>query len=52
VDTSIPLRKGNKIMMGGRGKEGPVWERGGEREGGRIRYGGRQERSPESQKSE
>jgi hypothetical protein len=34
VDASIPLRRGNKIIMGGRGREGPGWERGG----CRIRY--------------
>jgi hypothetical protein len=28
-DASIPLRLGNKIVMGGRGKEGPGWERRG-----------------------
>ena len=30
VDTSIPLRKRNKIIKGGRGREGPRWERGGD----------------------
>ena len=29
VDASIPLRRGNKIIMGGRGREGPGWERRG-----------------------
>jgi hypothetical protein len=28
VDISIPLRRG-KIIMGGRKREGPGWERGG-----------------------
>jgi hypothetical protein len=28
VYASIPLRKGNKIITGGRGREGPEWERG------------------------
>ena len=27
VDASIPLRRGNKIIMGGRGREGPVWDK-------------------------
>jgi hypothetical protein len=27
-DTSIPLRRESKIIMGGRGMEGPGWERG------------------------
>ena len=29
VYASIPLRKGNKIITGGRGREGPGWEKGG-----------------------
>ena len=28
-DASVPLRRGNKIDMGGRGDQGPGWERGG-----------------------
>ena len=41
MDTPIPLRRGNKIIMGGRRREGPGWERGGIGEVGRsIRYGG------------
>jgi hypothetical protein len=28
-DGSIPLRRGNKIIIRGRGKWVPVWERGG-----------------------
>ena len=40
-DASIPLRRGNKIIMGGRGREEPGWKRGGIGEVGRsIRYGG------------
>jgi hypothetical protein len=39
--------------MRGRGTEGPGWERGGGKENGsRIRYGVRQERSPEGQENE
>ena len=34
VDTSIPLRKGNKIITGGRGREIPLCERGGGRKKG------------------
>ena len=30
-DASIPLRRGNKIIRGGRGREEPEWEK---REGG------------------
>ena len=52
-DASIPLRRGNKIITGGRGREGSGWERGGGREnGGRIRYGGRQEISSKGQENE
>jgi hypothetical protein len=29
MEASIPFRKGNKIIMGLRGREGPGWERGG-----------------------
>ena len=36
-DASIPLRRGNKIIMGDRGREGGTWV--GEW-GDRIRYGG------------
>jgi hypothetical protein len=49
-DASIPLRSGNKIIMGGRGREGPGWEsRGGGQKGtgSGMGGGGRQERSPE-----
>jgi hypothetical protein len=31
-DSSIPLRRGNKIVMGDRGREGSQWERGEGRE--------------------
>jgi hypothetical protein len=34
-DSSVSLRRGNKIIMGRRGKEVPEWERGGEGEGWR-----------------
>jgi hypothetical protein len=27
VDSSVPLRRKNKIIIGGRGKEGPGWQR-------------------------
>lgn len=38
VDASIPLRRRNKIIMEGRRREEPGWERkGGEKKGGRIR---------------
>jgi hypothetical protein len=39
-DVSIPLRKGNKIIMGGRGKERPGWELGEGGNRGKIRYWG------------
>jgi hypothetical protein len=46
-------RKGDKIVIEGRGKEGSEWERGGCREkGGRTRYLGKQERSLEGQENE
>jgi hypothetical protein len=35
VDTSIPFRRGNKIITGGRSREGSEWERGGGEEKGR-----------------
>jgi hypothetical protein len=39
-ETSIPLRRGNKIIMRSKGMEGPGWERGGRGEKrNRIRYG-------------
>ena len=47
-DTSVPLRRGNKIIIRGRGREGPGWKRGRGREKlGRIRYVGKQVGSPE-----
>ena len=49
VDASIPLRRGNKIIMGGRGREGPGWQREG---GVWTRYLKRQESSPEGQENE
>ena len=27
-DAAIPLRRGNEIILAGRGKEGPEWEKG------------------------
>ena len=36
-DASIPLRRGKKIIMGGRGKDRLGWER--EKKRNRIRYG-------------
>jgi hypothetical protein len=39
IDASTPLRRENKIIMGGREMEGPWWDGGGEK-GNRIRYGG------------
>jgi hypothetical protein len=47
VHASVPLRRGNKIIIRGSGREegeGKRW--------GRIRYGKRQERSPEGQENE
>jgi hypothetical protein len=46
VDASILLRRWNKIIMGGRGRDL------GGKMGSRIRYGQRQERSPGSQENE
>jgi hypothetical protein len=39
-DDSIPLRRGQKLITGGRGREGSGWEGEG---GNRIRYRGRRE---------
>ena len=52
VDASVLLRKGNKIITGGRGWEelGKKRCRRGEK-GGRIRYGERYERGLEGQKN-
>jgi hypothetical protein len=37
VDASIPLRRGNKIITGGRRREGPEWEiKEGRERGNRI----------------
>jgi hypothetical protein len=49
VNVSITLRGGNKIIIGGR----CTWVRKKRRrgKGGRIRYGKRQERSPEGQEN-
>jgi hypothetical protein len=43
VDASKPLRRGSKIITGGRGREEPAWEREGGRKkrGNRTRYGKR-----------
>jgi hypothetical protein len=39
MDVSILIRRGNKIIIGGRGRKG-TWEGGGrEKRGNRIRYG-------------
>ena len=53
-DSSIPLRRGNKIVMGDRGREGSQWEMRGEEknQGNRVRYGTRQKRSPECQEND
>ena len=53
VDSSIPLRRRNKIITGGRGREEHGYKRGGGgKEGSRIRYGKRQERNPEGQEND
>ena len=53
LDTSNPLRRGNKIIMEGRGSQGLGWERGGEgKTRGWIKYGKRLEKSPEGQENE
>ena len=36
VDASIPLRRENKIILGGRGREGSGWKRGEDKKGGRF----------------
>ena len=52
-DASIPLRRRNKIIIVGRGKEGTRWERaGGGEKVSRIRYWRRQKRSPEGLENE
>jgi hypothetical protein len=52
VDASILPRRKNKIITGGRGRD--LGRRGWGRGRGkyRVRYGGRQERSPEDQENE
>jgi hypothetical protein len=41
LDVSIPLRRGNKMIIGVRGRKGPGWGRGGRgQKGYMIRYGG------------
>ena len=53
VNASILLRKGNKIITGGRGMKGSGRKRGGwGRSGGRIRYRKRWERNTDGQKIE
>ena len=54
MNASIPPRKGNKIIMGDRGREAPKFEegRGREKVVDRTRYGKRQERRSEGQESE
>jgi hypothetical protein len=47
VDASVTLWKGNKIIMGGRGGRDLSRQEG--KEGGRIKYEGRQQKSPEGQ---
>ena len=51
MDASLPHRRGNKIITGGKGKERPGWEggKGGKRKENRTRYEKRQERTPEGQ---
>ena len=50
VDASVLLRKGNKIITGGRGREGPGKENGVEKEGGAL--SGREERITKGQENE
>jgi hypothetical protein len=53
VNASVLLRRGNKIITGGRGSKGPGRERGREgKKGSRIRYGRRQGRNTEGQEIE
>jgi hypothetical protein len=51
VNVSIPLRRGNKIIIGGRMREGPEWEKGMEK-GLQNQAWGKQERSLECQENE
>jgi hypothetical protein len=52
VYASNPLRRGNKIITEGRGRQGPEWENGGNQKGGRTRFWKRQERSADGQENE
>jgi hypothetical protein len=52
VNALILLRRENKIITGGRGRERAGWERGGGKNGGRISNRERQEQSPKDQKVE
>ena len=49
MDASVLLRKGTKIIMRCRGREGPGWKRGGGKkiQGAESIIGEREERSPE-----
>jgi hypothetical protein len=52
MDASIPLRRGNKMIMGSRGRECYGWERGGERKGEQVQVWeetGEKSRGPEEQ---
>lgn len=51
MDTSVSLRRGNKIIRRGRGREGPAWKREGRKKVEQIRYGERGERSLEGQEN-
>ena len=49
VDASVLLRRGNKIITGGRGREEPGMERKGRNIGHRIKCGRKQGRGTEGQ---
>ena len=51
VNALILLRRGNKIIIGGRGREGLGGRGEEEGKGVRFRYEKRQERSPEGQEN-
>jgi hypothetical protein len=52
LEASNPLRRGNKIIMGGRGREEPRQDgEGNGKEVGRAWYRNRHEKSPEDQES-
>ena len=55
MEVSMPLRWVKKIIIRGRGKEGPGWGWEGRWQrwggGGRIRYGKREKRNPEGQEN-